>query len=132
MSENLDLVRHLIESVTSGDFEAVESCYEGDALLVGAEVGRFQGAAAIRGMWEDFRRPFRDIGVEIEEIADFGNEVAYVVIIVRGHPHGSSAEARVRFAAVGVFARGVILRQTNFMDIDEARAAAERLAEERG
>ena len=36
------------------------------------------------------------------------------------------------FAAVGIWVDGKNVRTTNYTDIDEARAAAERLAEERG
>ncbi len=36
------------------------------------------------------------------------------------------------YAAVSVWADGLAMRVTNHTDIDEARAAAERLAEERG
>jgi hypothetical protein len=38
----------------------------------------------------------------------------------------------MRFASVAVFADGVLVRHTLYTDIDEARAAAERLAQERG
>jgi hypothetical protein len=38
----------------------------------------------------------------------------------------------VRYAAVAPLADGLIERQSNYNDIDEARAAASRLAQERG
>jgi hypothetical protein len=38
----------------------------------------------------------------------------------------------MRFAAVTTWVDGLIERNTNYTDIDEARAGAERLAEERG
>jgi hypothetical protein len=38
----------------------------------------------------------------------------------------------MRLATVWVLVEGLIERQTNYFDIDEARAAAERLAQERG
>jgi len=38
----------------------------------------------------------------------------------------------MRYAAVGVWREGLIERVTSYRDIDEARAAAERLAESRG
>jgi hypothetical protein len=37
----------------------------------------------------------------------------------------------MRSASVAVFAGGVLVRHTLYTDIDEARAAAERLAQER-
>jgi hypothetical protein len=33
---------------------------------------------------------------------------------------------------IGVWHEGMVTRVTTFLDVDEARAAAERLAEERG
>src|SRR5207248_4133934 len=44
---------------------------------------------------------------------------------------GGSGEVRLRYAAVGVWADGLVVRVTNYTDVDEARAAAERLAESR-
>jgi hypothetical protein len=38
----------------------------------------------------------------------------------------------MRHAAVGVWVDGLAIRITNYLDIDEARAAAERVADERG
>jgi hypothetical protein len=38
----------------------------------------------------------------------------------------------MRFAGVGEWADGLMQRGTNYLDIDQARAAADRLAEERG
>ena len=38
----------------------------------------------------------------------------------------------MRYAGVGVWANGSMQGGTNYLDIDEARADAERLAEERG
>jgi hypothetical protein len=43
----------------------------------------------------------------------------------------SSGEVRLRSGVVGEWVDGVIVRVTIYPDIDEARAAAERLAEER-
>ena len=43
----------------------------------------------------------------------------------------ASGEVRLRYAAVGVWADGLVVRVTNYTDVDEARAAAERLAESR-
>jgi hypothetical protein len=51
-------------------------------------------------------------------------------VTVVGHPVGSTGEVRLRYATVAVFADGVIVRQSNHMDVDVARAAAARLAEE--
>jgi hypothetical protein len=54
------------------------------------------------------------------------------VILQTGRPVGSSGEVRVRYGSVTQSAEGLIVRVTNYPDIDNARAAAGRLAEERG
>jgi hypothetical protein len=41
-----------------------------------------------------------------------------------------AAEVTIRYAVINVWVEGLIERSTNYTDIDEARAAAERLAEE--
>ena len=70
--------------------------------------------------------------MEAEEILDLGDGVGLRMLIQKGRPVGNSGEVQLRYAAVGVWDDGKIVRMTNYNDIDEGRAAAERLAEERG
>jgi len=123
-------VRLLIEAMNRRDFDAVEGFYAPDAVLRG-EAGTFEGAAAIRGLFEDMLRPYEDFQVEVEEIIDLGNGVGFAVIVVTGRPVGSSGEVRFRYAVVAIWTKGVIKQDMRTMSIDEARAAAERLARER-
>ena len=53
------------------------------------------------------------------------------VLDQRGRLVGSSGEIELRYAAVTEWEDGKIARITNYTDIDEARATAERLARER-
>ena len=53
----------------------------------------------------------------------------FAVFVQKGHPVGSRGEVQWRHAQVGEWAEGVLVRITVYADIDEARAAAERLAE---
>ena len=62
---------------------------------------------------------------------DLGSAVTLGVLIQKGRPVGSSGEVELRFGTVNVWEDGKIARITNYTDIDEARAAAEHLAEER-
>jgi ketosteroid isomerase-like protein len=129
----VELVNRWGEAVNRRDFDAVESFYAPDAVLRGAElVGTFEGAAAIRGLFEEMASSLEEFHGEAEEIIDLGHGVTFGVIIVTGRPVGSSAEIRFRFASVATWANGVIKREMRYVSIDEARAAAERLAEERG
>jgi ketosteroid isomerase-like protein len=133
-SANPDLVplaRRLVEASNCRDFDAVESFYAPDCRLRGAEIGEFEGQAAARGVVEDMAAPFEDFHIDIEEVLDLGRGVTFAVVVARGRVGGGSAEVQFRFATVATWKKDVVERQFNFIDIDEARAAAERLVEER-
>jgi ketosteroid isomerase-like protein len=128
----VELSRQAFEAVIRRDFSALEGFYAPDAILQGAEIGTFEGTAAIRGLFEDMLSPYEEFHGEIEEIIDLGNGVICAVISANGRPVGSSGEVRLRYATVIMWAEAVIEQQTNYVDIHEARAAGERLAQERG
>ena len=96
----------------------------------GAEV--IEGRDAIRGFLEQWLGAYEEYEQEVQEIQDLGNGVAFAVLLQRGRPLGSSGWVEFRDARVLVCADGLIERVNLFVDIDEARVAAERLAEERG
>jgi hypothetical protein len=100
-----------------------------DSSPMGMEVT--EGRAAIHSHLEDWWGAYEVSGAEAEEIRDLGNGVTFAVVILKGRLTGSSGEVRLRYAAVEVWVEGVVARITNYLDINEARAAAERLAEER-
>jgi hypothetical protein len=66
------------------------------------------------------------------EVADLGNGVVFVVNLLKGRPVGRTGDTKMRQAWVQVWVDGMVVRQMSYLDIDEARAAAERLAESRG
>jgi ketosteroid isomerase-like protein len=128
----LELARRINEAINRRDFDAVISFWAPDAVYVG-RLGTFEGAAAIRGLLEDMiASPYQAFHVEFEEIIDLGNGVAFSVNIFTGHPVGISGEVQSRYASVAIWTDGMIERFMVYTDTDEARAAAERLAEERG
>ena len=132
-SDLIRLARLLNEAINRRDWDAVESFYSPDAVDVGVEaLGTFEGATAIRGYYEDLARAVDDFHVETQEIIDLGKGVTFAVVLITGHPVGSSGEVEIRYGSVASWTEAVIERLTAFMDIDEGRAAAERLAEERG
>jgi hypothetical protein len=106
--------------------------YAPDAVLENAEgLGTFDGKAAIRRFWQDWFASFEEFEIELEERLDLGNGVTFSVVIQKARLVGSSGEVRQRNAVVGEWADGLIVRMTLHTDIDNARAAAERLAHER-
>jgi ketosteroid isomerase-like protein len=109
------------------------SFFAPDAVLenMGA-LGTFEGVAAIRGFWQDWFASYEELWAEQEEGLDLGNGVGFAVVIQKARLVGSSGYVRHRNALVAIWVEGLIERVTFYTDIDEARAAAERLAEERG
>jgi hypothetical protein len=81
---------------------------------------------------EEWTGPYEDWGLDVEEVVDLGDGVTFAVFVQKGHPAGSRSEVRMHLAAVTQWVGHLIERIRMYPDIDEARAAAERLAEERG
>jgi hypothetical protein len=82
-------------------------------------------------MFEDWWETFEEDERKLEEFRDLGNGVTFGVLFQRGRPAGSSGFVELRTAIVALWVLGLIERLTVYTDIDEARAAAERLADER-
>jgi ketosteroid isomerase-like protein len=92
---------------------------------------RFEGVAAIRGFVEDWLGGYEEYESEAEEVVDLGSGVTSCVVVQKGRPVGSSGVVEQRSACVTTFAEGLVVRTTLNTDVDEGRAAAERLAQER-
>ena len=127
-----ELTRQAFDTMIRRDFGALEGFYAPDAIYRGAQIGTFEGIAAIRSVLEDLMSPYEEFHGEIEEIVDLDNGVIFGVFTANGRPHSSRGLIQVRVASVFIWTDGVIEQQTFYTDIDQARAAAERLAEERG
>jgi hypothetical protein len=94
----------------------------------------FKGLEASREFLEDWMARFEDYEIEIEEILDLGGGVVFVKSAHAGRPIGSPAHVRLpREVLVNVFVweRGLITHVVSSGDTPPARAAAERLAQER-
>ena len=127
------LVRRWFEAGNRRDLDAVTSSFAPDATLVGRVVGdHFEGRAAIRSFLEEWFGTYEELEFGLEEVRDLGKGVVFAVVIQNGRPAGSAGHLRQREGWVFVWVRGLIERFTTYGDIDEARAAAERLGEERG
>jgi ketosteroid isomerase-like protein len=111
-------------------FVAPKAIWEANPL--GLPRTSFDGAAAMRIFLEEWTSPYEDWGLDVEEIVDLGDGVTLAVFVQRGHLAGSSGEVRMRLAAVTKWVEHLIEWIRMYPDVDEARAAGERLAEERG
>ena len=130
----VELVRRNVQAGSDRDLDAALALYAPDAVwdMSPFGMGTFEGIGAIRGFMEDWLAAYEEYAMEAEEIVDLGNGVSFAVILQEGRLVGSSGEVQLTYASTGVWVNGVMKRVTNYGDIDEARAAAERLAEERG
>jgi hypothetical protein len=122
-----------VEAFNAGDFDLAASFYAPDALFYPrAAVGVLEGREAIRSFFEDWRGMYEEFTCELKEFRDLGNGVTFSVISQGGRLAGTAAWVpEERSALVLTWTDGMIEKETNFDDVDAARAAAERLAEER-
>jgi ketosteroid isomerase-like protein len=128
----VELVRRLLEAANRRDLDVVLSFFAPNAVweTVGG-LGTFEGHVAIRRFWEDWYASYEKLEVEPQEILDLGNGMTFAVVIQKARLVGSGGDVRHRTGFVGVWVEGLLGGVTNYSDTDEARAAAERLAEER-
>jgi uncharacterized protein (TIGR02246 family) len=127
----VELMGRTFEAANRRDLDAVASSFAEDAIFDGRAAGAlFEGRAAIRRFFEDWFGAYAELELGLEEVRDLGNGVVFAVVIQNGRPASTAGHVRQREGWVFVWERGLIARLTT-SEIDEARAAAERLAEER-
>jgi ketosteroid isomerase-like protein len=121
------------EDPMNADLDAVMSLHADDAVydMSRMGLGLVEGRSAIRGLYETWRSSYEAYTAGLEEARDLGHGVTFFVIVNRGRLHGGEHWIEFRYASVTTWVGGLIERGTGYTDIDEARAAAERLAEER-
>jgi len=127
-----ELVRKQFEAGNRRDIDAVVSSFAADAVFDGRALGdHFEGRAAIRGFVEGWFGMYEELEFKLEEVHELGNGVVFAVVVQEARPADIAGHVRQREGWVYVWVEGLIARFT-VSDTDEARAAAERLAEERG
>ena len=126
----VELVRKQVEALDRGDVDGVMSSVAEDAVLDG-RMEVVEGQAAIRGFLEDWFKTFEELGFDLEEVSHLGGGVVLAVVIQDGRLVGGEGHVRQREGWVYRCVGGSIARLTT-LEVDQARAAAERLAQERG
>ena len=127
--------RRAIEADSYDEFAAfIERNYAPDAVwdLGNVGLGPFEGLAAILAFVKEYWSMWEEHHHYAEEVADLGHGVGYAVVREDGRMKGSDAPVEARGAWVSISDGDKVVRLTSYTDIDQARAAAERLAEERG
>jgi ketosteroid isomerase-like protein len=129
-----ELIRRVNEAFNRRDFDAALATFTPDAVWDFSSIGMgiFVGREAIRGLWEDWIGAFEDWEQVMEDFRDLGNGLALAVYLQRGRPASSSGFVETHYGAVGITGGdGLTERITFYTDPDQARAAAEQLAQER-
>jgi ketosteroid isomerase-like protein len=131
-----ELSRRAFEAANRRDVDGLMAFYAPDALVDATRTigGPWRGRAAIRGFVEDWMAAYEEVEWAVEEPVDLGNGVVFTIVRQAGRPVGTTGFVRQREGWISVWVDDLIASLTYYpeADIDEARAAAERLAEERG
>ena len=128
-----ELTRRAFEAVNQRDIDAVVSFFAPHAVLDGRVEDGLEGRAAIRGFLDDWFGSFAELRMEVEEFVVLDDGVVLAVVKQEGRPVGVDGQVHQREGwAICWSADGLLVRLMTHTDIDEARAAAERLAESRG
>ena len=126
----VELTRRLFEAANRQDFDAALEFYVPHALWRGT-VDDAEGVAAIRDLWVSYFSAFEELRVILDDVVDFGDGIILVDSRHVGRLLGGAALTERR-AFVFEFVDGRVVKATDYVDFDDARADAERLAAERG
>jgi uncharacterized protein (TIGR02246 family) len=125
----VELVGRALEAANRRDLDAVAGSFAEDATFDGRALGdHFEGRAAIRSFIEEWFGAYEELAYRLEELRDLGNGVVFAVVVQNGRPAGSAGQLRQREGWVFVWVGGLIARLA-ISEVDEGRAAAERLAQ---
>jgi ketosteroid isomerase-like protein len=122
-----------LEAVNRRDLDTLMRFASPDAVYDTSPsgLGVYEGREAIRAFFVEYWAAFEELRFEIEELRDFGHGVTFSVHRQYARPLGSAAPVEAREAHVTEWVNGLVRRTTVYIDVDQARAAAERLAASR-
>jgi ketosteroid isomerase-like protein len=126
----VELVRKQFEALNRRDLDGVMSSVAEDGVLDG-RADLVEGRAAIRDFVEEWFSAYEELDYELEEVGHLGGGVVFAIVIQDGRLVGSDGRVRQREGWVYLWVGGSIVRLTT-SEVDQARAAAERLAQEPG
>jgi ketosteroid isomerase-like protein len=127
-----ELALQMADEASRGDLDAYMSHFAHDAVWQTRFGTRLEGTTAMRSYYEEFTGSVESYSFEILEFVDLGGGVTFSVSRQGGRLGGSASELNEHVAFAMVVVDGLIEEMATYSDVDEARAAAERLAEERG
>jgi ketosteroid isomerase-like protein len=130
----VEVIRAWFEAGDRRELDTVMSVFDPDVVLDLSHVGMgsYAGHVAVREFVADWWGSYEEFENKPEEIVDLDNGVVLSISHQIARPIGVSGHVGRSDAYVFLFEAGACVRWTSYPDIDEGRAAAERLAEERG
>jgi ketosteroid isomerase-like protein len=130
----VELTRAIFEAMDRDwDIEALAAYMSPDIVWEAPEgMGDAHGVTEVRQVLKSWWAMWEDHHHHIQEVRDFGHGVVFVAVLEDGRPVGSEATVTQRSTFVYQWLDGKMVRIMSYTDPDEARAAAERLARERG
>ncbi|HEY4429314.1 MAG TPA: nuclear transport factor 2 family protein [Solirubrobacteraceae bacterium] len=129
----VELVRRAFEAANRRDLDAAISFFASDTVFEGRAAGNnLRGRAAFRDFLEDWFGAYEELEFKLEDVRNLGDGVVFAVVVQEGAPAGSAGHGHLRQREGWVFLweRGLIARLSAH-EVDQARAAAERLARSR-
>ncbi|SRR5271168_1918327 len=129
----VELTRETYEALSRCDFDALVGFFAADVVydLSDVGIGTFEGAHAVKEVLDDWWGPYSDFRADAEDVLDLGQGVVYSVVSQSGRPVGGEGRVEQRSANVALWVSSRIEWFKTYLDPEEARAAAERLARER-
>lgn len=120
--ENVEVVRHIIESARRGDFEAALSGYDDAVVLDQSRMpdgGVFRGRDGVLAFYTRWFGAWTDLRIEPERYIDAGDAVV-VVLQILGKGRDTGADVAMRAADVMTVEGGRVVRQVGYPDAGEA------------
>ena len=130
-----ELTRGMFDAARCHDLDGLVGLYAPNAVYDASHAGlgiSFEGVTAIRSFIAEWWETFDDHQTEVLEIVALGPWVAFARVREVGRPVDSDGQVEQFRGWVVLGTGGKIERVEPYFDANEARAAAERLAESRG
>jgi ketosteroid isomerase-like protein len=128
----VQLTRQLIDAGNRRDLDAAMSLFGADVVWESLDgLGVFDGATAVRGFLGDWLSSYEVFSMELKEVLELGGGIAFAAGHQVGRLLGATASVEQGSAWGIAWEDGLAVQVVASVDIDKARAAAERLAGKR-
>lgn len=127
MSENVEIVRRVIDTWNRGDFEAWIELFDSECefrpLRAQLERQPYRGHDGLRQFEQDLAQDWEQVRFALTDVREAGG---HVVVLARFHGRGraSGAEIDIPIGVVGTVREGKIAEARMFSDPDEALETA--------